>query len=111
MNKINPIKIINVKAKFNYVKTYKDWQLKICKLIKVKPTQKYWVELTIKIEDIKLVSVGNVIRFEDYTQSMITYVDEINNTFICTCYETIPTDYFQFNSSYFYLLYSTFSEK
>jgi len=40
------IKMTDINAKFHYVKSYPDWKLAVCKLIKVQPMNKFSVELS-----------------------------------------------------------------
>lgn len=88
------IKIVSTKNKFNYLKTYKDWQLKICKWIEVTPKLDFWVELIVEIEHITEVSAGDVIRFENGYQARIMQIDKENNSFICNFGEMYTTNYF-----------------
>lgn len=99
------VKIKGMSAKFHYVKTYPEWKLKICKLIKVSPVTNYWVELTVQIEDVNEVKVGDIIRFEDGLQSEIVSIGK-ENKFTCHFFETIPTNNFSISATYFWIMSS-----
>jgi len=107
------IEMSDVKVRFDYVKTYPDWKLKICKLIRVIPSNRFSVYLTFVVKKDSNIGAGCFVRFDNYLQANIIYHEDQGDLrkLSCFLFSDIPVREFPYCFKYFNVLGKPYSEK